>query len=56
VGVWVAMLASQTFQSLVMLYFFQYKDWTRFAMRKRRNRPAEPAQTTTGVRRDAAAV
>jgi multidrug resistance protein, MATE family len=34
-GVWVAMLVSQAVQALVMLYFFQFRPWHRFGMRRR---------------------
>ncbi|MDD4951177.1 MAG: MATE family efflux transporter [Desulfovibrionaceae bacterium] len=31
-GVWISMLCSQAAQSLVMLYFFAFRDWRRFSM------------------------
>lgn len=36
-GVWLAMLISMAFQALFILYLFQFRDWTRFAMKTRRN-------------------
>lgn len=39
-GVWIAMFASQLFQCSVMLYFFLFKDWSRFAMRRGAKRSA----------------
>lgn len=33
-GIWLAMLISQMTQAMIMLYFFQFKDWSRFGMRK----------------------
>ncbi len=33
-GVWLAMLVSQATQATVMLFFFQFKDWSRFSMRR----------------------
>lgn len=39
-GIWLAMLLSQAFQCLVLLYLFQFKDWTRFALRSRRGQAA----------------
>lgn len=34
-GVWVAMLASQMLQSAMILYVYQFKDWAKYAMKKR---------------------
>ena len=40
-GIWMAMLISMVVQSLVMLYFYQFKDWHKFSMRNgKRIRPA----------------
>ncbi|WP_394699763.1 MATE family efflux transporter [uncultured Pseudodesulfovibrio sp.] len=36
-GIWIAMLCSQIIQSSVLLYFFTFKNWQRFAMIKNRN-------------------
>jgi putative MATE family efflux protein len=33
-GVWLAMFLSMVFQAGLMLYFYQFKDWPKFAMRK----------------------
>ena len=33
-GVWLAMFLSMIFQAGLMFYFYQFKDWARFAMRK----------------------
>jgi len=47
-GVWVAMLTSQVVQACVMWYVFQFKDWSRFGMRRRmkREKPPEGGRTT----------
>lgn len=37
-GVWLAMLLSQALQALIVLYIFTCKDWSRFALVKRRKR------------------
>lgn len=47
VGVWAAMLVSQVCQSLLMLYFFQFKDWRRFTLRKRKNGSKQPKREDT---------
>ncbi len=39
-GVWVAMLVSQVFQCLTMLYFFLFSNWSRHGMRRSRRTPA----------------
>jgi Na+-driven multidrug efflux pump len=40
-GIWMAMLISMIVQSLIMLYFYQFKAWHRFSMRNgKRTRPA----------------
>lgn len=40
-GIWLAMFISMVVQAMLMLYFYQFKDWTRFSMRKgRRLTPA----------------
>ena len=36
-GIWIAMFCSQIVQSLILLYFFTFKNWQRFAMIKTRN-------------------
>jgi len=36
-GIWIAMLASQIVQSSILLYFYTFKNWQRFAMIKHRN-------------------
>ncbi|MFH1914077.1 MAG: MATE family efflux transporter [Pseudomonadota bacterium] len=36
-GIWIAMFCSQAVQSLILLYFFTFKNWQRFAMIKVRN-------------------
>lgn len=36
-GIWIAMFVSQIVQSSVLLYFFTFKNWQRFAMIKTRN-------------------
>lgn len=36
-GVWIAMFCSQVVQSSVLLYFYTFKNWQRFAMIKGRN-------------------
>lgn len=36
-GIWIAMFCSQAVQSLILLYFFTFKNWQRFAMIKARN-------------------
>ena len=38
-GVWMAMFASVLVQCATMLYFYHYKDWYQFTLRKNR-RPA----------------
>ncbi len=35
-GIWLAMFISMVVQAMLMLYFYQFKDWTRFAQRKTR--------------------
>jgi len=35
-GIWLAMFISMVVQAMLMLYFYQFKDWTRFAQRKSR--------------------
>lgn len=35
-GVWISMLVSQVFQSSLTFYIFQFRDWARFAMRRRK--------------------
>jgi len=35
-GIWIAMFMSQVFQSSLTFYIFQFRDWARFAMRRRR--------------------
>lgn len=35
-GIWLAMFISMVVQAMLMLYFYQMKDWTRFAQRKTR--------------------
>ncbi len=35
-GIWLAMLISMVIQSVLMLYFYQFKDWTKFAQRRGR--------------------
>lgn len=36
-GVWISMFASQVFQSSLALGIFHFRDWSRFAMRRRKN-------------------
>jgi len=36
-GIWIAMLCSQIVQASILLYFFTFKNWQRFAMIKKRN-------------------
>jgi Na+-driven multidrug efflux pump len=36
-GIWIAMFVSQIGQSMILLYFFTFKNWQRFAMIKVRN-------------------
>lgn len=36
-GIWIAMFCSQIVQSSILLYFFTFKNWQRFAMIKTRN-------------------
>ena len=36
-GIWIAMFCSQIVQALILLYFFTFKNWQRFAMIKTRN-------------------
>ncbi|TDT87186.1 putative MATE family efflux protein [Pseudodesulfovibrio indicus] len=36
-GIWIAMFCSQVVQSSVLLYFYVFKNWQRFAMIKNRN-------------------
>lgn len=36
-GIWIAMLISQIVQASVLLYYFTFKNWQRFAMVKKRN-------------------
>ncbi len=38
-GVWLAMLISMAVQAPTLLFFFHFKDWSRFAMRKQRRKP-----------------
>jgi len=42
-GIWIAMLCSQIVQSLILYYFFAFKNWQRFAMFKTRNANKVPA-------------
>jgi putative MATE family efflux protein len=35
-GIWLAMFISMVVQAMLMFYFYQFKDWTRFAQRKTR--------------------
>jgi MATE family multidrug resistance protein len=44
-GVWAAMLASQVVQAAVMLYIFQFRDWSRFAMIKQRRESGDKHET-----------
>jgi putative MATE family efflux protein len=39
-GVWIAQLASQAVQATALLWFFQFSDWGRFALRSRRRAAA----------------
>ena len=39
-GIWVAMLASQAVQALVMFYLLLYGNWTKYAMRANKTAPA----------------
>ncbi len=41
-GVWMAQLASQMVQSLTLLYFYQFGNWSRFALGGLRRRTPEP--------------
>lgn len=41
-GVWMAQLASQVVQSMVLLYFYQFGNWQRFALGGGRRRTPEP--------------
>ena len=36
-GIWIAMFCSQIVQALILVYFFTFKNWQRFAMIKTRN-------------------
>lgn len=42
-GIWLAMLISMVVQAMLMLYFYQMKDWTRFAQRKNKRIVQPPA-------------
>ncbi|WP_028574705.1 MATE family efflux transporter [Desulfonatronovibrio hydrogenovorans] len=43
-GIWLAMFISMVVQALLMLYFYQIKDWTRFSMKKTK-RAIQPSNT-----------
>lgn len=43
-GIWLAMFISMVVQAVLMLYFYQMKDWTKFSQRKGR-RIVQPSQT-----------
>lgn len=45
-GIWLAMLVSMTVQAGIMLYCYQYKDWSRFGMRQNK-RSCQPEETKT---------
>jgi MATE family multidrug resistance protein len=48
-GVWLAMLISMAFQAAFILYLFQFHDWTRFAMKSRRNGRANASGVTNAA-------
>ncbi|MFP4109180.1 MAG: MATE family efflux transporter, partial [Desulfonatronovibrio sp.] len=43
-GIWLAMFISMVVQAILMLYFYQMKDWTKFSQRKGR-KIVQPNQT-----------
>lgn len=48
-GIWMAMLASQIVQSMTLLYVYQFKDWSRFAMKKNSRRVVQTNAAAAGV-------